>query len=134
MNGYTPRIDDLVWDEATRKVGQVMGHVGPSWQLRPPGGGRVGREHSSAARDGGGEPVGGRGAGQRPKPGRAAVSAATATDDVTLSAECTLGQRPDYRDLHRECRQTKDVPLPHSSGILLVRRCGCACHRRGGAS
>ncbi|WP_327432766.1 hypothetical protein [Streptomyces sp. NBC_01236] len=40
MNGYTPRIDDLVWDEATRKVGQVMGHVGPSWQLRPPGGGR----------------------------------------------------------------------------------------------
>lgn len=58
----------------------------------------------------------------------------TITDDVTLSAECTLGQRPGYRDVHRECRQTKDVPLPHATGILLVRRCGCLCHRRGGAS
>lgn len=40
MNGYTPQIDDLVYDEATRKAGRVMGHVGPHWQLRPPGGGR----------------------------------------------------------------------------------------------
>jgi len=39
MNGYTPQVDDLVWDEATRKVGQVMGSVGPYWQLRPVGGG-----------------------------------------------------------------------------------------------
>ncbi|WP_369251238.1 hypothetical protein [Streptomyces sp. R41] len=57
-----------------------------------------------------------------------------ATDEVTLSAECTLARRPGYKDVHRECRQTKDVPLPHSNGILLVARCGCACHRRGGGS
>lgn len=62
-----------------------------------------------------------------------AVSTATAAD-VTLSAECTLGQQPGYKDVHRECRQTEDVSLPHSNGILLVARCGCACHRRGGAS
>jgi hypothetical protein len=58
----------------------------------------------------------------------------TTTETAPLSAECTLGQRPGYRDVHRECRQTKDVPLPHAIGILLVRRCGCTCHRRGGAS
>ncbi|WP_051745182.1 hypothetical protein [Streptomyces yerevanensis] len=40
MNGYTPEIGDLVWDEATRKVGRVMDRVGPYWQLKPPGGGR----------------------------------------------------------------------------------------------
>ncbi|WP_173263389.1 hypothetical protein [Streptomyces pacificus] len=46
-----------------------------------------------------------------------------------MSAECALAQRPEYKDLHRQCRQTKDVPLPHSSGILLVRRCTCPHHR-----
>ncbi|WP_020121826.1 hypothetical protein [Streptomyces canus] len=57
-----------------------------------------------------------------------------ATEEVTMSAECTLGQRPDYRDVHGLCRQTKDVPLPYSGGsVLLVRRCRCACHGRGGA-
>lgn len=56
------------------------------------------------------------------------------TDVPALSAECTLAQRPDYRGLHKDCRQTKDVPLPHSNGILLVRRCECTCHRQGGAS
>jgi hypothetical protein len=40
MNGYTPEIGDLVWDEATRKVGRVVDRVGPYWQLKPPGGGR----------------------------------------------------------------------------------------------
>ncbi|WP_328767812.1 hypothetical protein [Streptomyces sp. NBC_00286] len=40
MNGYTPEIGDLVWDEATRKVGRVMDRVGSYWQLKPPGGGR----------------------------------------------------------------------------------------------
>lgn len=40
MSAYTPEIGDLVWDEATRKVGQVMDGVGPYWQLKPPGGGR----------------------------------------------------------------------------------------------
>ncbi|MET9382806.1 hypothetical protein ABZY09_17465 [Streptomyces sp. NPDC002928] len=62
------------------------------------------------------------------------MSAPTVTDDVTLSAECTLAQQPAYKDVHRGCHQTKDVPLPHSNGILLVRRCGCTCHRRGDAS
>lgn len=52
----------------------------------------------------------------------------TTTAD-TLSAECTLGQKPGYQDVHAMCRQTKDVPLPHSTGILLVHRCRCTCHR-----
>jgi hypothetical protein len=59
---------------------------------------------------------------------------APTTDEVTLSAECTLAQRPDYEDLHRECRQITDVELPHSHGIPLIKRCGCGCHRCGGAS
>ncbi|AZQ39645.1 hypothetical protein EJ357_44605 [Streptomyces cyaneochromogenes] len=60
---------------------------------------------------------------------------APATDRPPLSAECTLGQRPDYRDVHRMCNQTRDVPLPYSNGtVLLTRRCGCECHwRRGDA-
>ncbi|WP_329223213.1 DUF6415 family natural product biosynthesis protein [Streptomyces sp. NBC_01485] len=37
-------------------------------------------------------------------------------------------------DMHAWCRQTKDVPLPHSTGILLVPRCRCSCHRAGGCS
>ncbi|MEI5009061.1 hypothetical protein RB196_18805 [Streptomyces sp. PmtA] len=49
-------------------------------------------------------------------------------DNSTMSAECALAQRPSYTDLHRQCRQTEDVPLPHSDGILLVRRCTCAHH------
>ncbi|WP_308407612.1 hypothetical protein [Streptomyces olivochromogenes] len=40
MNAYMPQIDDLVWDDSTRKVGRIMDHVGPHWQLKPPGGGR----------------------------------------------------------------------------------------------
>ncbi|WP_020121825.1 hypothetical protein [Streptomyces canus] len=40
MNAYTPDVGDLVFDEATRKVGVVMGREGPRYQLRPPGGGR----------------------------------------------------------------------------------------------
>lgn len=59
---------------------------------------------------------------------------APATTDETLSAECTVAKQPGYEDLHSECRQTKDVPLPHGGGLLLARRCGCTCHRRGGAS
>ncbi|MFD5252578.1 hypothetical protein ACFWM5_06980 [Streptomyces bobili] len=37
---YTPETGDIVWDAAERKVGRVMGHVGPYWQLRLPSGGR----------------------------------------------------------------------------------------------
>lgn len=63
------------------------------------------------------------------------MSAPTATGEVTLSTECTLAWRPGYQDLHRECRQTEDVPLPHSHTVLLVARCRCSCHgRRGVAS
>jgi hypothetical protein len=55
--------------------------------------------------------------------------------DGRLSAECALAKRPDYTELHRECRQTRDVSLPHSMGLLLQRRCVCSCHRQrqGGA-
>ncbi|XIE78631.1 hypothetical protein AB6O49_11925 [Streptomyces sp. SBR177] len=45
-----------------------------------------------------------------------------------MSPECKLAQRPGYEDLHHECRQTKDVPLPYGAGILLVRRCTCPHH------
>ncbi|MFF3410658.1 hypothetical protein ACFYW8_31505 [Streptomyces sp. NPDC002742] len=57
---------------------------------------------------------------------------APTTGEVTLSAECTLAKRPGYDDLHRECRQITDVPMPHSNGLLLIKRCGCGCHRPGG--
>ncbi|WP_232108296.1 MULTISPECIES: hypothetical protein [Streptomyces] len=51
-----------------------------------------------------------------------------AADPAALSAECTLAKRPEYHGLHRECRQTQDIPLPHSTGILLQSHCGCSCH------
>ncbi|WP_316729119.1 hypothetical protein [Streptomyces sp. 11x1] len=40
MNGYTPGIGDLVYDEVSHRIGEVMGQTGPYWQLRPVGGGR----------------------------------------------------------------------------------------------
>jgi hypothetical protein len=40
MSEYTPELGDLVWDEATRRVGEAVDHVGPYWQLKPPRGGR----------------------------------------------------------------------------------------------
>ncbi|WP_230885442.1 hypothetical protein [Streptomyces spinoverrucosus] len=55
-------------------------------------------------------------------------------DTAALSAECTLAKRPGYQDLHGECRQTRDIPLPHATRVLLQRRCGCACHPWAGAS
>lgn len=51
-----------------------------------------------------------------------------ATESLPLSAECELAAQSGYTDLHRECRQTEDIPLPHASGIWLVRRCGCPHH------
>jgi hypothetical protein len=56
---------------------------------------------------------------------------APAVDTDAMSAECAVAQRPGYEGLHDECRQTKDVPLPHGGGILLIRRCACTCHRWG---
>ncbi|MEV8563661.1 hypothetical protein ACWET9_48770 [Streptomyces sp. NPDC004059] len=52
----------------------------------------------------------------------------TAIDTSGMSAECALAQRPGYKDLHRSCRQTEDVPLPHGGGILLMSKCTCAHH------
>ncbi|WP_405773124.1 hypothetical protein [Streptomyces sp. NBC_01538] len=58
------------------------------------------------------------------------MSSRGTTDTATLSAECTVGQLPDYTDMHDRCRQTKDLPVHHSAPrILLQRRCRCACHR-----
>ncbi|GAA1423688.1 hypothetical protein GCM10009601_27320 [Streptomyces thermospinosisporus] len=54
---------------------------------------------------------------------------ASAKDQQALSAECTLGRRPEYAAAHDMCRRTEDVPLPHSKGILLVESCTCRCHR-----
>ncbi|MBQ1090645.1 hypothetical protein [Streptomyces sp. B93] len=54
---------------------------------------------------------------------------------VERSAECALAtQRLEHRRLHADCRRTKDIPLPHGRGLLLVRRCGCACHRKQDAN
>lgn len=50
--------------------------------------------------------------------------------DTALSAECALAKRKGYADVHGMCTQTRDIPLPHSGGMLLVQRCPCACHRR----
>ncbi|MGW0330396.1 hypothetical protein ACWD0J_00735 [Streptomyces sp. NPDC003011] len=53
---------------------------------------------------------------------------ASATKTLPLSAECVLAGHPGYVELHHECRQTRDVPLPHANGIWLVSRCGCPHH------
>lgn len=56
---------------------------------------------------------------------------ASATDDIsTRSAECAVAARAGYQDLHQDCRQTDDIPLPHGDGIVLVARCTCPCHPR----
>ncbi|GAA3068366.1 hypothetical protein FHS39_001960 [Streptomyces olivoverticillatus] len=36
---YQPAVGDLVWDAASKRVGQVMDHRWSRYQLRPPGGG-----------------------------------------------------------------------------------------------
>jgi hypothetical protein len=46
----------------------------------------------------------------------------------SLSAECMVAQRPEYEGLHGECHETKDIPLPGTTHILLQPRCGCSCH------
>lgn len=56
------------------------------------------------------------------------MSASRTAEDLTLSAECTVAKHPDYTDMHDRCRQTEDIALPHSTGILLWPRCRCACH------
>lgn len=48
-----------------------------------------------------------------------------------LSTECRLAAREGYESTHDLCRQTEDIPLPHSTGILLQTRCPCACHKAG---
>ena len=59
------------------------------------------------------------------------MATATAVESTDLSVECALGRQPGYDDVHDLCRQTEDVPLPHSAGILVIRRCRCVCHRYG---
>lgn len=56
-------------------------------------------------------------------------------DTATMSAECALAARgAGYESLHVACRQTGDIPLPHSRGVLLVRRCTCRCHSQNARS
>lgn len=50
------------------------------------------------------------------------------TETASLSPECAVALRPGYEDLHAECRQTEDVPLPFATRLLLVCRCTCLCH------
>ncbi|MDX3453764.1 hypothetical protein PV396_17690 [Streptomyces sp. ME02-8801-2C] len=51
------------------------------------------------------------------------------TAPANLSTECTVGREPGYQNVHAMCRQTRDVSLPHSTGILLIARCTCTCHK-----
>ncbi|MFG2022150.1 hypothetical protein [Streptomyces sp. NPDC048825] len=127
-----------------------MGFVGLYVQLRPIGGGRewdarpdnlrpalltkalsTGLAHVNAQ-----SRTGAAVKAHTPLPNHSRTGRAVAAAPETLSAECTLAQRPDYAHLHTSCRQTEDVPLPHSVGVLLVRRCGCPCHHwsQAGAS
>ncbi|MFD3581223.1 hypothetical protein [Streptomyces sp. NPDC058683] len=53
---------------------------------------------------------------------------APAQDTSTMSAECAPAQRRGYSAWHEKCSQTQDIPLPHSLGILLIRRCTCPHH------
>ena len=58
------------------------------------------------------------------------MSSPTATDTSQLSAECTVGNRPEYTGMHARCRQTEDIPVHRSAPhILLQRRCRCTCHQ-----
>lgn len=50
------------------------------------------------------------------------------TDPSTLSPECAVAREHGPEELHGQCRQTEDIPLPHSTGIVLVARCRCGCH------
>ncbi|AWK08269.1 hypothetical protein DDQ41_04190 [Streptomyces spongiicola] len=50
------------------------------------------------------------------------------TASPALSPECAVASRPGYQDVHGQCRQTGDVPLPYATGLLLVHRCTCLCH------
>ena len=58
----------------------------------------------------------------------------TLDDTDRMSAECAVALRPEYKGMHGWCRQTEDIPLPHSTGILLLARCRCVCHRQAVAS
>jgi hypothetical protein len=51
--------------------------------------------------------------------------------EETLSVECTLAKQPGYAMVHDQCRQTRDIPLPHSFGVMLIKRCTCKCHKEG---
>lgn len=51
-----------------------------------------------------------------------------AADTEALSAECAVARQPGYKSLHGDCRQLQDIPLPHSTGVVLVPRCRCSCH------
>ena len=62
------------------------------------------------------------------------MSTSRTAEAPNLSAECTLAKRPDYTDMHDRCRQTKDIPLHHSTRILLQARCRCTCHTRTGGA
>lgn len=57
-----------------------------------------------------------------------ARSARTEGEAHELSPECTLASRPGYGDARVSCRRLRDIPLPRSGGLPLIRRCGCMCH------
>jgi hypothetical protein len=55
------------------------------------------------------------------------VIAAEESDD-TLSAECTVARQAGYESLHKRCKSERNISLPYSTGVLLVKACTCRCH------
>lgn len=136
-----PRVGGIMKDTTTNRVGKVMGFIGPYVQLRPLGGGMewdarpeqlVSTSPAEALSAGVAEAnsrsrYGVFGAADSVLPA-AAKNPVTTTEAPPPSAECTVAKRPGYEDLHSECRETQDVFLPGSTGILLRPHCGCDCH------
>ncbi|MEV0483326.1 hypothetical protein AB0I69_22310 [Streptomyces sp. NPDC050508] len=137
----TPQVGDVMKDTTTNRVGKVMGFTGPYVQLRPLGGGiewdarpeRLTPTSPAEALSAGMAEANSRswqGVSVATNSGLpAAVQNPRTTKEVSApSAECALAKRPGYEDLHGDCRETRDVFLPGSAGILLTPRCDCECH------
>ncbi|MFI6402759.1 hypothetical protein [Streptomyces sp. NPDC050548] len=141
----TPHVGDIMKDTATHRVGKVMGFVGPYVQLRPLGGGMEWDAQPEQLMSTGSAEALSAGVAEANSRSRYGVSVAadsvlptavksprTTAEAPPSSDECALAKRPGYLDLHTECRQTQDVFLPGSAGILLAPRCGCDCHTIAG--
>ncbi|MBP5939880.1 hypothetical protein F3K43_30850 [Streptomyces sp. LBUM 1476] len=49
-------------------------------------------------------------------------------DPDHLSSSCAVARQFGPPSGHADCRLTKDIPLPHGGGIVLIPRCPCRIH------